>query len=278
MIGQKLMVRMDGTTPTAALLGRIQRGEVGGVILFGANVVSKSQVLALTTKLQAAAKAGGRAEAPDRGRPGRRLDQAHPVGAADALATADRRGRPAGVARTQGTDTATALKALGINVDLAPVADVPGSTSSFMYQAGRTWSFSGSTTARLSDAFATGLRLEGVVPTMKHFPGIGFATKNTDSYVVTITASQDQPGTGPHALPDGDRPPHPADHASNATYTVVRPGQRGGLVARHLARPCSATTGLLGVSRSRTRSTARRRPGASRSGPWPRRPPRPGRT
>ena len=40
MIGQKLMVRMDGTTPSADLLGRIQRGEVGGVILFGSNIVS----------------------------------------------------------------------------------------------------------------------------------------------------------------------------------------------------------------------------------------------
>ena len=35
LIGQKLVVRMDGTTPSASLLARIRRGEVGGIILFG---------------------------------------------------------------------------------------------------------------------------------------------------------------------------------------------------------------------------------------------------
>src|SRR6266550_6934388 len=38
LVGQKLMVSMSGTTPDSDLLGRISRGEVGGVILFGANV------------------------------------------------------------------------------------------------------------------------------------------------------------------------------------------------------------------------------------------------
>jgi hypothetical protein len=45
LVGQKLMVAMAGTTPSADLLGRIQRGEVGGVILFGSNVISPAQRL-----------------------------------------------------------------------------------------------------------------------------------------------------------------------------------------------------------------------------------------
>ena len=40
LIGQKLMVAMSGLTPSADLLGRIKRGEVGGVILFGSNISS----------------------------------------------------------------------------------------------------------------------------------------------------------------------------------------------------------------------------------------------
>src|SRR5436189_11932 len=50
-------------------------------------------------------------------------------------------------ARSQGLKTATALKALGIDVDLAPVADVPASTTSILYRQGRTWSFSARRTA-----------------------------------------------------------------------------------------------------------------------------------
>ncbi|HEY0442830.1 MAG TPA: hypothetical protein VGC90_01265, partial [Candidatus Limnocylindrales bacterium] len=53
LIGQKLVVRMTGTTPTADLLGRIKRGEIGGVILFGSNVTTKTALIALTGKLRA---------------------------------------------------------------------------------------------------------------------------------------------------------------------------------------------------------------------------------
>ena len=59
MVGQKLMVAMHGTSPSADLLGRIRRGEVGGVILFGANIASAPQLVSLTRQLQQAATAAG---------------------------------------------------------------------------------------------------------------------------------------------------------------------------------------------------------------------------
>jgi beta-N-acetylhexosaminidase len=59
LVGQKLLVRMDGTVPSTDLLGRIRRGEVGGVILLGANVTTRSAFIALTQMLHAAAAAGG---------------------------------------------------------------------------------------------------------------------------------------------------------------------------------------------------------------------------
>ena len=48
LIGQKLVVRMDGRTPSADLLGRIRRGEIGGVVLFGANITTATALRALT--------------------------------------------------------------------------------------------------------------------------------------------------------------------------------------------------------------------------------------
>jgi beta-N-acetylhexosaminidase len=92
------------------------------------------------------------------------------------------------VARRQGARTGGALRALGINVDLAPVADVPRSEGSFMVQQGRTFSFDAERVAKLADAFAEGLASSGVLATMKHFPGIGLAIRNTDHYVDTIAA------------------------------------------------------------------------------------------
>jgi len=129
----------------------------------------------------------------------------------------------ASVAFAQGADTGSALHGLGIDVDFAPVADLPASGASFMYQAGRTFAFSATRTARLADAFASGLESTGVAPTMKHFPGIGFATRNTDTHVVTITASR--AALDPGLLPYRTAISHhiPLIMLSNATYSAYDP-------------------------------------------------------
>jgi beta-N-acetylhexosaminidase len=220
LIGQKLVVRMAGVTPTADLLGRIRRGEIGGVILFGSNVTTAAALVKLTRTLRAAAVAGGQPKfliaVDQEGGSVKRIPWAPPT------LSAPQMGRigSASVARDQGAATGAALKSLGINVDFAPVADVPASTASFMYRAGRTFSFSATRTALLADAFATGLESKGVIPTMKHFPGIGFATRNTDTNIVTITASRTAlaPGLRPYRTAIGHH--IPLIMLSNATYTA----------------------------------------------------------
>src|SRR5439155_22202523 len=56
LVGQRLVVGMRGTAPSAFLLDRIRTGEVGGVILFGRNVRNRLQARALTAALRAAAQ------------------------------------------------------------------------------------------------------------------------------------------------------------------------------------------------------------------------------
>jgi len=220
LIGQKLIVRMDGTTPSASLLGRIRRGEVGGVILFGANITTKTALIALTKTLHDAAIVGGQPRfliaVDQEGGSVKRIPWAPPT------LSPPQMGQLASptTARIQGSQTGQALKGLGIDVDLAPVADVPASTSSFLYQQGRTWSFSASRTEWLSWSFADGLQFAGVLPTMKHFPGLGFATANTDTHVVTIhqSISALTPGLLPYKL--GIQHTIPIVMLSNATYPV----------------------------------------------------------
>src|SRR4029078_4486015 len=126
----------------------------------------------------------------------------------------------ASTARQQGLATGQALLGLGIDCDLAPVADVPGSTDSFMYQDGRTWSFDATLTSTLSNAFARGLEAAGEVPAMKHFPGIGVATQNTDEFVVTITAPAAALAPGPQPYAAAVAKGMPMIMLSNATYTA----------------------------------------------------------
>ena len=229
LIGQKLVVRMDGLTPSAGLLARIRRGEIGGVILFGANITTPAALIALTGTLRAAAAAGLQPPlliaVDQEGGQVKRIPWAPPTLSPPQMSLD---GGPS-VARAQGAATGAALQGLGINVDFAPVADVPGSTASFMYQDGRTFSFSAARTALLADAFASGLGSEGVLPTLKHFPGIGLATRNTDTSVVTITASGAAlaPGLQPYrtAIAHDDIP---LIMLSNATYSAYDPVNAAG--------------------------------------------------
>jgi beta-N-acetylhexosaminidase len=185
LVGQRLVVSMRGTTPSRTLLGRIRRGEIGGVILFGGNVASAPQLRSLTASLQAAARAGGRppllVAVDQEGGEIRRLPWAGP-----AASTADLgRGTPA-EARRAARAAGTALRAAGVNVDLAPVLDVPV-RGSFMAAEERTFSSSPARVGLLGTAFATGLADAGVAATAKHFPGIGRAVRSTDRSAVTLT-------------------------------------------------------------------------------------------
>ena len=228
LIGQKLMVRMESTTPSADLLGRIRRGEVGGVILFGDNITTATALRHLTATLHSAASAAGRPRlliaVDQEGGSIKRIPWAPPTLSPPQMGADGR----ASTATSQGSATGAALAGLGINVDLAPVADVPASTASFMYQQGRTFSFSPSVTSALAGAFASGLESSGVIPAMKHFPGIGFATVNTDAAVVSIGASKAalDPGLLPYrtAIAAG----LPIVMLSNATYTAYDPSNAAG--------------------------------------------------
>jgi beta-N-acetylhexosaminidase len=187
LIGQRLVVRVDGTSASASLVARARRGEIGGVIFFRNNFSSAANLRSTVRALRQAAARGGRPKlliaVDQEGGPVKTVSWIPPTLAPSQIASTAE-------ARAQGRETGAALRRLGVNTDLAPVADVPASASSFLYRQGRTWSFSASTTGRLANAFAAGLTDGGSVPTMKHFPGIGFATSNTDRSVVRITATR----------------------------------------------------------------------------------------
>ena len=59
LIGQKLVVSMDGTKPSASLLTRAKRGKIGGVIIHSTNFASAAGLRGIATQLQQAAASGG---------------------------------------------------------------------------------------------------------------------------------------------------------------------------------------------------------------------------
>ena len=218
LIGQKLVVSMDGHTPSASLLDRARRGRIGGVLIHGWNISSAAQLESTASKLQQAAAEGGQPPlliaVDQEGGQVKTVSWIPPTLSPPEMGDLG----SSDTARRQGRKTAAALLNLGINTDFAPVADVPASSSSFMFQQGRTWSFSSRKTSRLANAFALGLGDGGTLATMKHFPGLGFATRNTDDFVVRIDATKSElaPGLRPyrHAVANG----MPLVMLSNAVY------------------------------------------------------------
>ena len=200
LIGQKLVVSMDGHAPSASLLDRARRGRIGGVLIHSWNFSSATELRSITTKLQQAAADGGQPPlliaVDQEGGQVKTVSWIPPTLSPPEMGDLG----SSDTARSQGRKTGAALLGLGLNTDFAPVADVPASTSSFMYQQGRTWSFGSRETARLANAFALGLGARGVLATMKHFPGLGFAAKNTDDLVVHIDATKRElaPGLRPY--------------------------------------------------------------------------------
>ena len=93
------------------------------------------------------------------------------------------------------------LSAAGVNLDLAPVADVvpPGTdaVNAPIGQLDREFGHDPETVASHVGAFIAGMRAGGVATTAKHFPGLGSVAGNTDftgAVVDPVTTRHDLPG------------------------------------------------------------------------------------
>lgn len=181
-LGQLLVGRYLGDRPPASFLARVRAGELGGAILFADNVEGgDGAVRRAISRLQHAAVESGNPPLlifiDQEGGAIKRLPGPPELAPAQI--------ESAGQAFLQGELTGRYLRALGINVDLAPVADAP-TEESFIRE--RAFGADPATVAERACAFARGLQAEGVAATLKHFPGLGLARSNTDSAATTVAA------------------------------------------------------------------------------------------
>jgi beta-N-acetylhexosaminidase len=191
-IGQMLMTHVVGLTASSHLLARIRRGEVGSVILYRENIHSDQQLLTLTTTLQRAARAGGNPPlligTDQEGGSVKRLYNAPPTMSAQEMGASS---HPRSVAQSQGLATGLHLRRLGINLDFAPVADVPTTADNFLED--RAFGHDTRSVEEGATGFAIGLSNAHVGASAKHFPGLGAAgPRDSDFTVVLIGSSQSQ--------------------------------------------------------------------------------------
>ncbi len=191
-IGQMLISHVSGLTASPALLKRIRGGQVGSVILYAENISTTAQLTALTAALQGAARDGHNPPlfigTDQEGGPVKRLEDAPPWLSATQMG-ATRHVKY--VAQAEGRAAGKALLRAGVNLDFAPVADIPTSTNNFLGE--RAFGENARTVEEGVTGFATGLKEAHVAGSVKHFPGLGGAGPgDTDTEIVTINLSKSQ--------------------------------------------------------------------------------------
>jgi beta-N-acetylhexosaminidase len=171
-------------------------GGLGGVILFDRdkvtrtrNIESPGQLAGLVAALRTAA-AGSLIVAIDQeGGRVSRLQHAQGFPATSSQADVGATGDP-DVAYEAGRAMAETMAAAGIDLDLAPVVDVNvNPTNPAIGALGRSFSDDPSVVAAMAGAEIDGLHEFGVRAAIKHFPGLGSASANTDLDHVDVTAT-----------------------------------------------------------------------------------------
>jgi beta-N-acetylhexosaminidase len=186
----------------------IQERNLGGVVLFDYDVPSESperniespaQVKALVASLQARTDTPLLVAIDHEGGIVTRLKEVHGFPATrshQALGELD----DLHVTRGQATRMAQTLADLGINLNLAPVVDLntnPDNPIIAKYE--RSFSADPETVIRHAVTFIKAHSAEGVICTLKHFPGHGSSTGDTHEGWVDVTDTWSRAELGPYA-------------------------------------------------------------------------------
>jgi beta-N-acetylhexosaminidase len=181
---------------------RLVRGaHVGGIFLTRRNVAGRSvrDVVAEVADLQSIRRVSGlpplMVAADQEGGPVSHLSP--PLPPPPALSSLAALGpiEAARGARQLGMDEGAALRRLGITMDFAPVCDLtptaPGGAFDWTTRiATRSISADPAVVAAVASGFAAGLAAAGIMPTAKHFPGLGRVTTDTHLFGASLDVAK----------------------------------------------------------------------------------------
>jgi beta-N-acetylhexosaminidase len=198
-LGDLLLVGFHGTAAAgeADLERLLCETRAGGVLLFGRNVVDPAQVAGLTRALAARARAcAGRPLLVAVDAEGGRVMRLGPAAGWEATLSAQDlgEGNDFTVTELEARRIGRHLREAGINWNLAPVVDVGYNPANpVIVGTGRSFSDNPRLVTAHARAWIAGMRAEGVLTALKHFPGHGssYADSHLGFVDVTDTAHPD---------------------------------------------------------------------------------------
>jgi beta-N-acetylhexosaminidase len=172
------------THATAAMVAQLH---IGGAILYAANTAEAARTRALTASAQANSPIPMLITLDEEGGGVDRLKAIYgPRPSARQIALS----HSTSYAQDQGALTARDMAALGFNVNLAPDVDVQLVAGPDL--GSRNFGDNPQTVTTYAGAYLTGLQNNGVLGTLKHFPGLGDATIDAHEGLPVINRTRDQ--------------------------------------------------------------------------------------
>lgn len=253
--GQLLMVGLDVNAGHSSLDQLVRSRHLGGVILLGGWYDGAAAVRATTSHLAGLASkqdTGGLGLFLAADQEGGNVQQLRGAGFTRiGTARAQDRLSPSQLANASAT-WATQMKNAGINVNLAPVADtVPTSIGRANQPIGRwdrQFSSDPDRVAQMVGGFIAGMHRGEVAATIKHFPGLGRITGNTDTTATGIT-DRTTTTTDPYLRPFAAGIKDGADlvMVGSAIYAKIDPGTNAVFSRRVVTDLLRGRLGYTGV-------------------------------
>ncbi len=199
-IGQMLMIGFRGTSLDNApeIAADITRRRIGGVVLFdydvpahspSRNIVSPQQLASLTLELQKLANIPLFIAIDQEGGKVSRLKQAKGFPSSVSAAYLGKLNNP-DTTTTAAVQTAQTLKAMHISMNFGPVADLNSNPDNpVIGRLGRSFSPDPSIVISNLQLIIQAYHNNGIIATLKHFPGHGSSTTDTHRDFTDITAS-----------------------------------------------------------------------------------------
>ena len=251
-VGQLFMVGATSQQVDQGAVADIRQYGVGSVILDGTSYLSASATKQIVDQLRSAATGQGASLFVATDQEGGEVQRMQGSGFSSIPSALNQGQLAAGALRQDAQTWGTQLTSAGINVDLAPVGDTVPSAAAAQNnppigQLDREYGFNPSTVAAHVAAFVQGMRDAGVDATVKHFPGLGRVTGNTDttSGVTDSVTTANDPYLQPFqaAIAVGV----PFVMMSTAIYSQLDPGTPAAFSHRIVTGLLRDTLGFTGV-------------------------------
>lgn len=198
-IGQMIMVAQDSQRFSPAGQRAIRRDHIGSVVLLGNSSAGVAATRKLTNRLRGTSHPAHVSILLATDQEGGLVQRLRGPGFSRIPSAVLQARQSDATLRTNAARWGRQLAAAGIDVDLAPVADVvpkaDRTTNAPIGRLDRWYASTPLTTSHKNAAFIAGMHTGKVAATAKHFPGLGRVTGNTDTatrVVDTVTTRHDR--------------------------------------------------------------------------------------